>query len=99
MSPTVGQGGHTAAKELHHVAASALMARSRRVHRRQARGHRRTTPAHFRVRAGPPDHWVNWAIPAYLEAVAAWLEVCEPAYIKSERQVPADGWTIFAQAL
>src|SRR5262245_10650364 len=26
-------------------------------------------------RAGPPDDWENWTVPAYLEAIAAWLEV------------------------
>lgn len=41
----------------------------------------------------------NWTIPEYLAAMAAWLELYEQAYINTERPVPADGWTIFAQAL
>ena len=50
-------------------------------------------------RAGPPDHWENWTIPAYLEAMAAWLEVYEQAYINTERPIPTGGWTVFGQAL
>lgn len=50
-------------------------------------------------RAGPPDGWENLTIPEYLEAMAAWLEVCEHAYINTGRSVPVDGWTVFAQAV
>jgi hypothetical protein len=31
--------------------------------------------------------------------MAAWLEGFEQAYINTGRQVPADGWTVFAAAL
>lgn len=47
----------------------------------------------------PNDGWENSTIPAYLEAMAAWLEVYEQAYINTGRPVPADGWTVFAQAV
>jgi len=50
-------------------------------------------------RAGPPDHWENWTIPAYLEAMAAWLEVYEQTYINAGRPIPTDGWAVFRQAL
>lgn len=50
-------------------------------------------------RAGPPSHWENRAIPAYLEAMAAWLEVYEQAYINTERPIPAEGWTVVGEAL
>jgi hypothetical protein len=49
-------------------------------------------------RAGPPDGWENWTIPAYLEAMAR-LEVYEHAYINTGRPVPVDGWTVFAQTV
>jgi hypothetical protein len=41
----------------------------------------------------------NLTIPEYLEAMAAWLEVYEHAYINTGRSVPVDGWTVFAQAV
>jgi hypothetical protein len=50
-------------------------------------------------RAGPPDDSENWTVPAYLEAMAAWLEVYEQSYVNSKRPVPANGWTVFAQAV
>lgn len=48
---------------------------------------------------GPPGRWENQTIPAYLEAMAAWLESYEQSYINTGKPVPADGWTIFAHAL
>jgi len=38
-------------------------------------------------------------VPAYLEAMAAWLEVYEQALINTGRPVPEDGWTVFAKAV
>jgi hypothetical protein len=49
--------------------------------------------------AAAPERWENLTIPAYLEAMAAWLEVYEQAYVNTGRQVPSDGWTVFAAAL
>jgi hypothetical protein len=49
--------------------------------------------------AGAPKRWENMTIPDYFEAMAAWLEGFEQVYVKTGRQVPADGWTVFAAAL
>jgi hypothetical protein len=49
--------------------------------------------------AGPPGHWENLTVPAYLEAMAAWLEVYEQVFINTGRPVPEDGWTVFANAV
>jgi hypothetical protein len=49
--------------------------------------------------AGTTKRWENVTIPAYLEAMAAWLEGFEQVYINTGRQVPSDGWTVFAAAL
>lgn len=49
--------------------------------------------------AGPPRDWGNLTVPAYLEAMAAWLEVYEHAFINTGRPVPEDGWTVFAHAV
>jgi hypothetical protein len=38
-------------------------------------------------------------VPAYLEAMAAWLEVYEQAFIVTGRRVPEDGWAVFAEAV
>jgi hypothetical protein len=48
---------------------------------------------------GQPDSWENWTIPQYLEAMGAWLEVYERAYINRGETVPTDGWGAFAAAL
>jgi hypothetical protein len=50
-------------------------------------------------KTGPPKRWENATIPAYLEAMAAWLESFEQFYVNTGRQPPADGWTVFAAAL
>ena len=49
--------------------------------------------------AGPPGHWENLTVPAYLEAIAAWLEVYEQAFINRGRPVPEGGRTVFAKAV
>ena len=49
--------------------------------------------------AGPPGHWENLTVPAYLEAMAAWLKVYEQAFINTGHPVPEDGWTVFAKAV
>ena len=49
--------------------------------------------------AGPLGRWENLTIPEYLDAMAAWLESYEQAFISTGRPVPADGWTIFASAV
>jgi len=49
--------------------------------------------------AGAPARWENVTIPAYLEAMAACLDVYEHAYINTGRTVPTDGWSVFASAL
>ena len=49
--------------------------------------------------AGAPERWENVTIPDYLEAMAAWLEGFEQVYVNTGRQVPTDGWTVFAGAL
>ena len=38
-------------------------------------------------------------VPAYIEAMAAWLEGYEHVYINAGRAVPTDGWTVFAAAV
>src|SRR5258708_35363126 len=48
---------------------------------------------------GAPARWENVTVPAYIEAMAAWLEGYENVYINTSRPVPADGWTVFAAAL
>jgi hypothetical protein len=48
---------------------------------------------------GQPDAWENWTIPQYLDAMGAWLEVYEQAYINNGQPVPNDGWAVFAAAL
>ena len=50
-------------------------------------------------RDGPPADWENQAIPEYLEAMAAWLQVYEHSSTNQGQPVPADGWTVFAHAL
>ena len=49
--------------------------------------------------AGTTERWENVTIPAYLEAMTAWLEGFEQVYINTGREVPGDGWTVFAAAL
>jgi hypothetical protein len=49
--------------------------------------------------AGEPARWENATVPAYIEAMAAWLEGYEQSYINTGRAVPTDGWTVFAAAL
>ena len=49
--------------------------------------------------AGTPERWQNVTIPAYLEAIAAWLDGYEHAYVNTGRTVPTDGWGVFASAL
>jgi hypothetical protein len=49
--------------------------------------------------AGTPGHWENLTVPAYLEAMAAWLEVYEQTFINRGSPVPVDGWTVFAKAV
>jgi hypothetical protein len=49
--------------------------------------------------AGEPARWENVTVPAYIEAMAAWLEGYEQVYINTGRQIPTDGWTVFAAAL
>ena len=48
---------------------------------------------------GAPKRWENVTITAYLEAMAAWLDGYEHAYINTGRTVPTDGWSVFASAL
>ncbi len=49
--------------------------------------------------AGQPVGWDNATIPAYLEAMAAWLDSYQQAYVNTGRAVPGDGWTVFVAAL
>jgi hypothetical protein len=49
--------------------------------------------------AGEPAHWENVTVPAYIEAMAAWLDGYEQVYINTGREVPTDGWTVCAAAL
>jgi hypothetical protein len=37
-------------------------------------------------------------VPAYVEAMAAWLESHENVYINASRPIPNDGWTVSATA-
>jgi len=41
--------------------------------------------------AGEPERWENVTIPAYLEAMAAWLEGYEQVYLNTGRTVPTEG--------
>jgi hypothetical protein len=49
--------------------------------------------------AGTPERWQNVTIPAYLEAMAAWLDGYEHTYVNSGRTVPTDSRGVFASAL
>lgn len=46
---------------------------------------------------GVPD-WENATLPAYLEALAAWLRDSDGFYSNQGREVP-DGWRVMADAL
>jgi hypothetical protein len=48
---------------------------------------------------GAPARWENVTVPAYIEAMAAWLEGYEHVHTNTGRPVPTDGWTVFAAAL
>jgi hypothetical protein len=43
--------------------------------------------------------WENISLPAYLEAMGAWLRSYERAYINTGRPVPEDPWEIVAAAV
>ena len=49
--------------------------------------------------AGEPAGWENVTVPAYIEAMAAWLEGYEHVYINAGHAVPTDGWTVLAAAV
>lgn len=49
--------------------------------------------------AGPPAHWENLTVPAYLEAMGAWLEAYEQAFINTGAECPTIGWNDFAKAV
>jgi hypothetical protein len=51
------------------------------------------------ARAGRTDDWENKTLPAYLEALAAWLGAYENAYINTDRVVPTDPWEILTAAV
>jgi hypothetical protein len=46
--------------------------------------------------AGPPPDWENDTVPAYLEAMAAWLDDSDGYY---GRFPPKDPWVYFGDAL
>jgi hypothetical protein len=50
------------------------------------------------ARSGRTEEWENDTLPAYLEALAAWLRVYEQAYINTGKPVPADVWDVVAAA-
>lgn len=51
------------------------------------------------ARTGRIDAWENDTLPAFLEALAAWLKVFEHAYVNARRPVPADPWEVLAAAV
>ena len=50
------------------------------------------------ARSGRTGEWQNDTLPAYLEALAAWLRVYEQAYVNTGRPVPSDAWEVVAAA-
>jgi len=51
------------------------------------------------ARAGSPEQWENDTLPAYFEALAAWLRVYEQSFINTGRAVPTDPWEVLAVAV
>ena len=51
------------------------------------------------ARSGCIDAWENDTLPAFLEALAAWLKVFEQAYANAGHPVPTDPWGILATAV
>lgn len=47
----------------------------------------------------PPNDWENWTIPAFLEAMKAWLGSYENAWANRGEVPPTDGWVVFKHAL
>jgi hypothetical protein len=45
------------------------------------------------------DSWENVTLPAFLEAMAAWLRSYEHAYMNTGRPVPEDVWEVVAAAV
>ena len=46
-----------------------------------------------------PADWENWTIPQFLEAMGAWLDSYEDAWLNRGEEPPTDGWVIFRRAL
>ena len=51
------------------------------------------------ARSGGIEAWENDTLPAYLEALAAWLQVYEQAYRNTGREVPSDVWEVLTVAV
>jgi hypothetical protein len=51
------------------------------------------------ARSGRVEAWENDTLPAYLEALAAWLRSYEHAYKNTGRPVPTDPWEVLAAAV
>jgi hypothetical protein len=47
----------------------------------------------------PPPDWENWTVPAFLEAMGAWLQSYENAWTNAGETPPTDGWIVFRWAL
>jgi hypothetical protein len=45
------------------------------------------------------DSWENVTLPAFLEAMAAWLRSYDHAYMNTGRPVPEDVWEVVAAAV
>jgi hypothetical protein len=45
------------------------------------------------------DSWENVTLPAFLEAMAAWLRSYERAYTNTGRPIPNDPWEIMVAAV
>jgi hypothetical protein len=51
------------------------------------------------ARSGRTEAWENDTLPAFLEALAAWLRVYERSYINTGRVIPTDPWEVLAAAV
>jgi hypothetical protein len=51
------------------------------------------------ARSGRTEDWENDTLPAFLEALAAWLKVFERAYANTGRPAPSDPWEILTAAV
>ncbi len=51
------------------------------------------------ARSESGDSWENISLPAFLEAMGAWLRSYERTYVNTGRTVPDDPWEVVAAAM